>query len=153
MRAVTLVLLFTLLNGCAPQKFESQLAAREAAELRVSNESLSLEVRERDARIAAMQAELQRHSEAAKQTPVAPPASAIPIPISRPAMPDRPAAATANASPSTDPITTFVYTTKTGSKYHAAGCSYLRKSAIRITLAEARTRHLSPCSRCRPPAQ
>lgn len=43
----------------------------------------------------------------------------------------------------------IVYRTKTGSKYHRAGCSYL-KSSIEITLSEALSRGLSPCSRCNP---
>lgn len=40
-----------------------------------------------------------------------------------------------------------VYITKTGTKYHNAGCSYLRKSAIPINLSEASQRY-SPCSKC-----
>ena len=43
-----------------------------------------------------------------------------------------------------------VYVTKTGSKYHNAGCSLLRKSAIPMKLSEAATKY-SPCSRCNPP--
>lgn len=43
-----------------------------------------------------------------------------------------------------------VYVTKTGSKYHAAGCSSLRKSAIPMTLREA-TKRYGPCKNCRPP--
>jgi hypothetical protein len=43
-----------------------------------------------------------------------------------------------------------VYVTKTGSKYHTAGCSYLKKSAIPMKLSEASVSY-SPCSRCNPP--
>jgi hypothetical protein len=43
-----------------------------------------------------------------------------------------------------------VYVTKTGSKYHNAGCSSLKKSAIPMKLSEAATKY-SPCSRCNPP--
>ena len=43
-----------------------------------------------------------------------------------------------------------VYVTNTGSKYHVAGCSYLR-SKNSITLADAKTQGYSPCSRCNPP--
>ncbi len=43
-----------------------------------------------------------------------------------------------------------VYRTKTGSKYHSAGCSYL-KSSIQTTVAEAKSMGLTPCSRCNPP--
>lgn len=43
-----------------------------------------------------------------------------------------------------------VYRTKTGSKYHNAGCSYL-KSSIQTTVSEAKSMGLTPCSRCNPP--
>jgi hypothetical protein len=43
-----------------------------------------------------------------------------------------------------------VYVTRTGSKYHVAGCQYLRKSAIPMKLSEA-VEGYSPCSRCNPP--
>lgn len=51
------------------------------------------------------------------------------------------------ASAQDDPT---VYVTKTGSKYHTSGCSYLGKSSISIKLSEVGTRY-SPCSRCKPP--
>jgi micrococcal nuclease len=44
-----------------------------------------------------------------------------------------------------------VYITKTGSKYHRASCSYLRKSMIPISLKDAKARGYTPCSRCNPP--
>lgn len=43
-----------------------------------------------------------------------------------------------------------VYVTKTGAKYHKAGCSYLKKSSISMKLSEA-AKSYSPCSRCNPP--
>jgi len=43
-----------------------------------------------------------------------------------------------------------VYVTRTGSKYHRATCSYLRKSMIPMKLSEA-TISYDPCSRCNPP--
>ncbi len=43
-----------------------------------------------------------------------------------------------------------VYRTKTGSKYHNSGCSYL-KSKIETTVSEAKSMGLTPCSRCNPP--
>ena len=43
-----------------------------------------------------------------------------------------------------------VYVTRTGEKYHRAGCQYLRQSAIPMSLTQARTRY-SPCSVCGPP--
>jgi hypothetical protein len=48
-------------------------------------------------------------------------------------------------------ITETVYVTKTGGKYHRAGCRYLSKSAIPIALKDAASGY-SPCSVCRPPA-
>lgn len=45
---------------------------------------------------------------------------------------------------------TIVYVTKTGEKYHAAGCKSLAKSSIPISLGEAAKRY-SPCSICNPP--
>jgi len=43
-----------------------------------------------------------------------------------------------------------VYVTKTGSKYHSAGCRSLAKSAIPMRLSEAARRY-DPCKVCRPP--
>ena len=43
-----------------------------------------------------------------------------------------------------------VYRTRTGKKYHRAGCSYL-KSIIETTVSEAKAMGLGPCSRCTPP--
>lgn len=43
-----------------------------------------------------------------------------------------------------------VYITRTGKKYHRAGCSYLRRSKIPISLIEALARGYTPCSRCKP---
>lgn len=43
-----------------------------------------------------------------------------------------------------------VYITKSGKKYHRAGCSSLAKSAIPISRIEAEKRGYTPCSRCRP---
>ena len=42
-----------------------------------------------------------------------------------------------------------VYVTNTGSKYHRAGCSYL-KSSNAISLSDAIARGCTPCSRCNP---
>jgi hypothetical protein len=46
--------------------------------------------------------------------------------------------------------TETVYVTKTGDKYHRAGCRYLSKSAIPTALKDAVSGH-TPCSVCRPP--
>jgi len=45
-----------------------------------------------------------------------------------------------------------VHITKTGSKYHRAGCRHLSKSDIEVTLAEALSKGLTPCKTCNPPA-
>lgn len=45
----------------------------------------------------------------------------------------------------------IVHITKTGSKYHSSGCQYLRKSDITVTLAQAKNKDLTPCSKCNPP--
>ena len=43
-----------------------------------------------------------------------------------------------------------VYITNSGSKYHAAGCRYLRKSKIEISLSDAQAQGYEPCSVCNP---
>ena len=48
-------------------------------------------------------------------------------------------------------ITTYVYTTNTGSKYHKNGCRYLKKSKIKISLNKAKSIRLTPCKVCNPP--
>ncbi len=64
--------------------------------------------------------------------------TAVPTPVSE--------QSEANAS-----IDAVVYRTRTGEKYHRAGCSYL-KSKIETTVNEAKTMGLTPCKRCAPPA-
>ncbi|MCB8818317.1 ComEC/Rec2 family competence protein [Desulfosporosinus shakirovi] len=44
-----------------------------------------------------------------------------------------------------------VYGTRTGAKYHADGCRYLSKSKIPMTINDAKSSGLSPCSICNPP--
>ena len=60
-------------------------------------------------------------------------------------------APTEGATTAPDPAPLIVYVTRTGEKYHRAGCRYLRQSKIEITLREATTRGFGPCSVCRPP--
>lgn len=55
-----------------------------------------------------------------------------------------------SVSNNTETTETTVYITKTGKKYHRAGCSYLKKSKIPISLSEARQSY-GPCGRCNPP--
>ena len=52
------------------------------------------------------------------------------------------------ASPEEQEIT--VYVTRSGSKYHSAGCRHLSKSKIPILLEQARQK-CGPCSVCKPP--
>jgi hypothetical protein len=51
-----------------------------------------------------------------------------------------------------DPKTTTVYITRTGKKYHRAGCRYLSHSQIKTTLAEAKANGYTPCKVCNPPS-
>lgn len=44
-----------------------------------------------------------------------------------------------------------VYITKSGEKYHLAGCRYLSKSCIKTTLKEAVNKGFDHCSVCNPP--
>ena len=48
------------------------------------------------------------------------------------------------------PSSYTVYCTPTGGKYHAYGCSYLRGNGIAISLDDALSKGLGPCSRCNP---
>lgn len=50
----------------------------------------------------------------------------------------------------TDWTTYTVHVTKTGNKYHMAGCGYLR-SDIPINILDAISQGYTPCSRCNPP--
>jgi competence protein ComEC len=44
-----------------------------------------------------------------------------------------------------------VYITKTGKKYHRAGCRYLSNSKIPISLKDAKAKGCTGCSVCKPP--
>ncbi len=59
-----------------------------------------------------------------------------------------PASSGTNAARSSSESSQTVYITRTGSKYHHAGCQYLRQSQIPISLSDAKTSGYSPCSRC-----
>ena len=48
------------------------------------------------------------------------------------------------------PSNSNVYISKTGSKYHRQSCSSLSGSGIEITLSDAKSRGLTPCSICNP---
>lgn len=44
----------------------------------------------------------------------------------------------------------YVHITDTGEKYHSAGCGYLSRSDHTVTISEAKSMGLTPCSRCNP---
>jgi micrococcal nuclease len=50
-----------------------------------------------------------------------------------------------------DTKTQTVYITRTGKKYHRAGCRYLSHSSIPIALKDAKANGYEPCKVCRPP--
>lgn len=82
----------------------------------------------------------------AASTPAAPTPTAEAVPQKQ--SPSTPVVS--NSAPATRGGVT-VYATKSGSKYHMAGCRSLSKSAIAISLATAKSRGLQPCSICKPP--
>ena len=51
------------------------------------------------------------------------------------------------------PTAVMVHITETGEKYHNAGCRYLAKSDIEVTLSTAISKGLTPCSVCNPPTK
>ena len=64
-----------------------------------------------------------------------------------------PAPVSATPSPTPVPVTVTVYVTKTGEKYHRAGCRYLSRSQIAISLSDAQGQGYTPCSVCNPPVR
>ena len=50
---------------------------------------------------------------------------------------------------STKETSVTVYVTKSGSKYHSYGCTYLKKSCIEKDLSVAEMQGYTPCSKCR----
>ncbi|AFA48223.1 hypothetical protein [Acetobacterium woodii] len=59
--------------------------------------------------------------------------------------------ATTQQVASSDTQSTTVYITKTGKKYHLAGCQSLSKSQIPISLADAKSKGYTACENCDPP--
>jgi hypothetical protein len=59
-------------------------------------------------------------------------------------------AAARTSTTTTADVNEVVYVTKTGTKYHTAGCRFLSKSSRPIALKDA-VRSYSPCSVCQPP--
>ena len=58
---------------------------------------------------------------------------------------------TPDSTPKQTTQSTIVYGTKTGSKYHSDGCRSLSKSKIQMSLSDAKSSGLTPCSICKPP--
>lgn len=58
--------------------------------------------------------------------------------------------ATATDNTTTGNDTDIVYKTKTGKRYHRAGCSSLKKSCIQTTRIAATKEGLTPCGNCNP---
>ncbi|MFA6185917.1 MAG: thermonuclease family protein [Phycisphaerae bacterium] len=56
--------------------------------------------------------------------------------------------ATPKISQNTDTEKDIVYVTKTGTKYHRSGCSFLSKSSTPIKLEDAKAKGYTPCSKC-----
>jgi competence protein ComEC len=52
---------------------------------------------------------------------------------------------------SSDKQEIIVYVTRTGEKYHSAGCQYLSQSCIPMSLEDAVDEGYTPCSKCNPP--
>ncbi len=71
-------------------------------------------------------------------------------PRSAPRTGERPSPAGAPRVRAREPEAERVYVTRTGGKYHRAGCRYLRRSQIPVLLEDARQGY-TPCSICRPP--
>jgi len=69
---------------------------------------------------------------------------------SPPASPVAPAVKSSGAGKTQTDGNDTVYVTRTGKKYHRAGCSSLSKSCIPISRKEAESRGYAPCSRCKP---
>ena len=89
-----------------------------------------------DAAAARTQADAEAQAQAAAQEQAQAEAAA-----QAPAAQEQPAGQGADA-------TETVYVTKTGKKYHHAGCQYLKKSQIPISLEEAVAQGYTPCSKC-----
>jgi hypothetical protein len=52
--------------------------------------------------------------------------------------------------PSEQPKEQIVYITRTGKRYHRLGCRYLRKTAMPMSLKDAKQQGYTPCKVCHP---
>lgn len=60
----------------------------------------------------------------------------------------KPSSSSGSSSSSSPSQSATVYITRTGSKYHRAGCQYLRQSKIAINLSDAKNQGYTACSVC-----
>lgn len=69
-----------------------------------------------------------------------------------PAVTSSPSTSTQSAETeaTSEPTTSVVYVTETGTKYHRAGCSYLKKSSIQMSKQDAISKGYTACSKCNP---
>lgn len=109
-RIAYLLLLLSLLYGCAPAPTSPPTTSQEPA--------------------PQVEAQAAQPAEATVQAPA----------------PEESAPAVAEPSPSGD----TVYVTKTGGKYHRAGCGSLSRSQIAISREQAIANGYEPCGRCDP---
>lgn len=72
-------------------------------------------------------------------------------PQSEPQTENAPAPEQTQAPTETQNTSIEVHITKTGEKYHRAGCSSLSRSDIPVTLDDAKARGYEPCKKCNPP--
>jgi hypothetical protein len=116
------------------KKLEVQLRRQ-----RLYQERLEREVRKREQR----QRELEQRLSDLPTSPDLPPPTGgtTPPPASFAAPTYQPPAEVA-------PVGGEVYITRTGAKYHVAGCQYLRRSQIPISRENAQAQGYSPCSVC-----
>lgn len=123
----------TVVDEAAKKAEEERIAAEKKAE----EERIAAEKAEQE-RLAAEKAEQERlAAEKAEQERLA----------AEKAEQEKQEAAKA-AEQSNSETSETVYVTNTGSKYHRAGCQYLRKSQIPISLSDAKASGYSACSKC-----
>lgn len=98
------------------------------AELEASVKSLTAQVAERDSQIAVLEGKV-RTAEAQEAESTS-------------------SSGSGSSTSSSDTQSMTVYVTNTGSKYHRAGCQYLRQSQRAISLDDAKALGYTACSRC-----
>ena len=121
----------------------SEIATTEAyqtqiADLKQQVKQFQSDLTQKDAAISEKQAIIDQLKKQSVPAPAATPSTAS---VSG-------SSSSSRASSASAPKSQTVYVTNTGSKYHRAGCQYLRKSKIPISLSDAKAQGYSACSRC-----